>query len=141
MEVRSISFEDRALLIDAEPGLFDREIQANFVSEFLSDPRHHMVAAIERGIIIGFLSAVHYVHPDKPAELWINEVGVAPAHREKGVGKALIAAALSMGRELGCEEAWVLTDSENEPAKALYTSAGGTMTNEVMFSFPLRDRK
>ena len=26
--------------------------------------------------IVGFASAVHYVHPDKPPELWINEMGV-----------------------------------------------------------------
>jgi hypothetical protein len=27
--------------------------------------------------VVGFASAVHYVHPDKAPELWINEVGVA----------------------------------------------------------------
>lgn len=137
MEVRSISLEDESLLLEAEPGLFDDEIRPNLVSEFLRDPRHHLVAAIEQGAIIGFLSALHYVHPDKPAELWINEVSVAPAYRNKGVGKGLIAAALSIGRELGCRHAWVLAGSENEPAKALYASAGGTASDEVMFSFQL----
>ena len=141
MEVRSLSLEDESLLLEAEPGLFDDEIRPKLVTEFLRDPRHHLVAAIEQGAIIGFLSALHYVHPDKPAELWINEVGVVPTHRHKGVGKALITAALSIGRELGCRQAWVLTDSENEPAKALYASAGGTASHEVMFSFQLRGGK
>ncbi|MGA9191422.1 MAG: GNAT family N-acetyltransferase [Anaerolineales bacterium] len=137
MEVRPISLEDEALLLQTEPGLFDHEIQTNLASEFLRDPRHHMLAAVENGTVIGFLSAVDYIHPDKPAELWINEVGVLPTYRNKGVGKALIAAALSIGRELGCRQAWVLAGRENEPAKALYASAGGTASDEVMFSFQL----
>jgi aminoglycoside 6'-N-acetyltransferase I len=141
VKVRSLSLEDVSLVLETEPGLFDHGIQANLISEFLGDPRHHMVAAFERGSIIGFLSALHYVHPDKPAELWINEVSVAPAHRNKGVGKALIAEALSIGRELGCKEAWVLTGRKNEPAKALYASSGGTAAHAVMYSFELRDRK
>lgn len=141
MEIRSISLEDESLLLEVEPGLFDHEIQTSLASEFLSDPRHHMLAAIERGAIIGFLSAVHYVHPDKPPELWINEVGVALAHRNKGVGKALIASALSLGRGLGCKEAWVLAEGENEAAIALYASAGGAAKDALIFSFALRDRK
>jgi ribosomal protein S18 acetylase RimI-like enzyme len=94
------------------------------------------LAAIGNGTIIGFPSAVDYIHPDKPAELWINEVSVAPTYRNKGVGKGLIAAALSIGHKLGCRHAWVLAGSENESAKALYASAGGTASDEVMFSFP-----
>jgi len=41
------------------------------------DPRHHLVVAVEH-VVVGFCSAVDYIQPDKPPELWINEVGVAP---------------------------------------------------------------
>jgi hypothetical protein len=40
-------------------------------------------------------------------------------------------------RELGCTEAWVLTDEANVAARALYQSAGGTETAHLMVSFPL----
>jgi GNAT superfamily N-acetyltransferase len=53
---------------------------------------------------------VHYVHPDKPAELWINEVGVAPSHQRQGVGQRLLGALFELGGSLGCREAWVLTE-------------------------------
>lgn len=63
--------------------------------------------------------------PDKPTELWINEVGVAPTHQRRGIGRSLVQALLEKGRVLGCVEAWVLTDEENTPARQLYGSAGG----------------
>ena len=90
--------------------------------------------------MIGFASGVHYIHPDKPnPELWINEVGVAPSHRDRRVGSALLKALLNLGREIGCKEAWVLTDRTNTPAMRLYRSSGGVerAPDQVMFSFRL----
>jgi GNAT superfamily N-acetyltransferase len=92
---------------------------------------------------VGFASAVHYVHPDKPApELWINEVGVASSQLRRGIARAILQRLLEHARDLGCTEAWVLTDRANQAAMALYQSAGGTASAaaEVMFSFPLEAR-
>jgi GNAT superfamily N-acetyltransferase len=92
---------------------------------FLADPRHHIAVAIDDGAVVGFASAVHYIHPDKPAELWINEVAVAPTHRKRGLAKRIVEQALAHGRGLGCKVAWVLTDTDNRAALALYAAAGG----------------
>jgi ribosomal protein S18 acetylase RimI-like enzyme len=70
-------------------------------------------------------SGVTYVHPDKPAELFINEVGVAPTHWRRGLGRGALGALLAHGRALGCATAWVLTDRDNTAAKALYARLGG----------------
>ena len=59
-----------------------------WTAEFLADSRHHLAVAVDEGRVVGMASAVHYVHPDKPPELWINEVGVAPTHRGLGIGRA-----------------------------------------------------
>jgi hypothetical protein len=61
----------------------------------IHDPRHHLAVAVEANVIVGFASEVHYVHPDKPPELWINEVGV-------------------VGHSLGCREPWVLTEESRQ---------------------------
>ncbi len=37
-------------------------------------------------------SGVDYIHPDKPRELWINEVGTASTHRGRGIGKKVVTA-------------------------------------------------
>ncbi len=80
---------DLSLLLNVPDDIFDNPVDENFAHEFLEDPRHHIVVALSDGAIIGFASAVHYIHPDKAPELFINEVGVSPAHQNKGVGKAV----------------------------------------------------
>ena len=82
-------------------------------------------------------SAVHYVHPDKRPQLWINEVGVAPSHQRRGLARAILERLKALGRELGCTEAWVLTDEDNAAARATYASAGGVESHGVvMVTFP-----
>ncbi len=120
-------------------GVFDHAVDPPLAAEFLNDPRHHLVVALEGGTVIGFVSAVHYVNPDKPAELWINEVAVAPAAQRGGVAAAMLAAMFALGRSLGCREAWVLTEGDNAPALGLYQQVGGTRSRgeTVLVSFAL----
>jgi aminoglycoside 6'-N-acetyltransferase I len=137
VEIHILRRGDEARLEAVAADVFDRGIDAKLTAEFLADPRHHLVVAIDGGVIVGFASAVDYVHPDKPTELWINEVGVAESHRGRGIGKRIMAAMLEVARQLGCREAWVLTDRANEPAMRLYAAAGGTAAprDQVMFTF------
>jgi ribosomal protein S18 acetylase RimI-like enzyme len=128
IEIRVLGGGDAGVLSRVAEGLFDRAINPALTEEFLNDARHHKVVAIESDVVVGFVSAVHYVHPDKPAELWINEVAVAPGHRRREVGKRMLAAMLTMGEKLGCREAWVLTDRANLAAMKLYESAAGAAT-------------
>ncbi len=111
----------------------------NSRAEFLADPRHHIVAAIDNNVMIGFASAVHYIHPDKPPELWINEVGVASSHQKQGIGKAIMKELLRLGNELGCNVAWVLTDRNNAAGNGLYKSVGGKLEdgNTVLYEFEI----
>src|SRR5215467_14587873 len=137
MEIRLLRGSDAAVLDRVAPGVFDDPLDPAATREFLDDPRHHIAVATDAGVVVGFVSAVHYAHPDKPApELWINEVSVAATHQGRGIGKALMAAVLDLARTLRCREAWVLTDRDNERAMRLYASAGGVATHDhVMFSF------
>ena len=129
---------DLAVLDNVAPGVFDNPLDPRLVAEFLGDARHHLAVAVDEGQVVGFASGVHYVHPDKPAELWINEVGVAPSHQGQGLGKAVVQTLLRHAKDLGCREAWVLTDQSNQIAMRLYASAGGKATSDhVMFTFNL----
>lgn len=137
--VRLLGADDIALVCEAGAGAFDHAPQESLTEEFLRDARHHLVGALDEGRLIGVVSAVHYVHPDKPTELWINEVSVAPEYQGRGVGRQMLDAMLAHGRSLGCVNAWVLTDRENAAAMALYRAAGGkeAATPAVMFEFEL----
>jgi aminoglycoside 6'-N-acetyltransferase I len=139
IEIKVLQKGDAALLARVVPGVFDHPLDAHLTAEFLADPRHHLAVAIEDGAVIAMASAVHYVHPDKSPELWINEVGVAASHRGRGLGSAVLSAVLQAGQAVGCVEAWMLTHRSNTPAMRLYSSAGGTEAPEdqVMFTFHL----
>jgi ribosomal protein S18 acetylase RimI-like enzyme len=141
MEIRLLGRGDAGVLARVAPEVFDNPIDARWTAEFLADARHHLAVALDDEVVVGMASAVHYVHPDKPPELWINEVGVAESHRRRGVGKRLLQALFVRGRELGCDEAWVLTDQSNTGARRLYASAGGHVPPEpaLLFAFRLRE--
>jgi ribosomal protein S18 acetylase RimI-like enzyme len=126
IDIRVLHRGDDSVLMNVAAEVFDKPIDQELTREFLEDPRHHIAVAIDDGLVVGFASGVHYIHPDKQPELWINEVGVAPTHRRRGIGKAVLRAILEVGRVHRCANAWVLTDRNNAAAMALYSSVGGT---------------
>ena len=143
MNIKLLGPSDHAVLADVAPDVFDGALRPAAIDEFLHDSRHHLVVAIDDGRVVGFASAVHYVHPDKTApELWINEIGVSPAYQGRGAGKAMLRKLLDHAGKLGCTEAWVLTNRSNRAAMRLYESAGGVTraNDEVMFNFELQAR-
>lgn len=69
-------------------------------------------------------------------------MGVSPAYQNKGIGKQLLDALFAHAKNLGCQEAWVLTSWDNTPARRLYKSRGGHEEPErpVYFTFDLKER-
>ena len=141
LTIKVLSKTDLHLLLNAADDVFDNAVNEKYASEFLADPRHHIVAAMDDNVLIGFASAVHYIHPDKPPELWINEVGVAPSHQNLGIGKAIMKEMLRLGWELGCKNAWLTTEKENIAANRLYKSAGGMIDagDTILYEFDTKD--
>jgi aminoglycoside 6'-N-acetyltransferase I len=140
IEIKPLGPADAHLLNNVAGDVFDDPIVDAAVREFLGDPRHRLVVALDRDLIVGFVSAVIYLHPDKAApELWINEFGVASTHQRQGIGRALLQGMLDIARQSGCTEARVLTERDNLPAMAMYTSSGGieSSPDPVMFTFKL----
>ena len=141
IDIKILGRGDADVLSNVAPGVFDDPIDRRMTDMFLRDPRHHIAVAVDEGLVVGFVSAVHYVHPDKPRpELWINEVAVAPTHQRRGLGKDLLRCVLEAGRRHGCVEAWVLTDRANAPAIRLYSSVGGADSDHVMLTFRLETK-
>jgi ribosomal protein S18 acetylase RimI-like enzyme len=142
INVKLLQPEDSDVFENVSADVFDNRVSKPLIREFLSDPRHHIAVALQDNLVVGMASAVHYVHPDKPAQLFVNEVSVSQSHQEQGVGSKLLSLLLSRGRELGCTEAWVATEPENTAARALYAKAGGqeAPTPFIMYTFPLQER-
>jgi GNAT superfamily N-acetyltransferase len=141
IEFRILRNGEEAVLTNVAPDVFDDPMYPQASKEFLADPRHHLVVALDNGQVIGFTSAVTYVHPDKERpELWINEVGVAPTHQRRGVARGMLKVLLDLARDTGCAEAWVLTYRTNAAAMKLYESLGAQESEDdtVMFTFLLQ---
>jgi aminoglycoside 6'-N-acetyltransferase I len=135
--IRLLGPSDAAVLDHVAEGVFDNPVHPRWAAEFFADPRHHLAVALDGDLVVGMASAVHYVHPDKPPELWVNEVGVAPAYRNRGIGRALLQALFQRGKELGCREAWLGTEADNAAARRMYRAAGGEEAPMVVYSFRL----
>lgn len=137
--LRVLGHGDAAVLHDVAPGVFDNPVDPRLTAEFLADPRHHLVVALDGTLVVGFASGVHYVHPDKPPELFVNEVGVAPAYQRRGIGRLVLRALLERARALGCTEAWLGTEVSNTAARALYAALGGEEDSEpfLLYTFTL----
>jgi aminoglycoside 6'-N-acetyltransferase I len=140
IEILLLGSSDVAVLDRVAPEVFDHPVRREWCAELLADPRHLLVVARGDGVVVGMASGVHYLHPDKAPQLFVNEVGVAETHRGQGVARRMLQRLVERATELGCTEAWVLTDADNAAANRLYAAAGGTVPPEpcVMYTIPIR---
>lgn len=123
--IRLLGGDDLELLANAGDDVFDFPVRRDLAEAFLAEPHSLIAVALENGRIVGMASAFTYLHPDKPLQLFINEVGVAEHCRRRGLGRALVERLLEAAGDLGVAEAWVATEEDNEPARALYSALGG----------------
>jgi [ribosomal protein S18]-alanine N-acetyltransferase len=102
----------------------------------LADPRSLMLVAVDGERPVGLVVAHELPrrHGDR-SKLFVYEVDVAESHRRRGIGKALLARLAELARERGIRIGFVLTDEDNAPANALYRSAGGMSSKDVMWEF------
>jgi aminoglycoside 6'-N-acetyltransferase I len=120
-ELRHVRPGDEALFDRVAPDVFDHPVERTQLAHYLATPGHHLIVAIVEGQIVGQIAAVVHYHPDgRPTELYVDEVGVSPAFQRQGIARRLLDAMLALGRELGCREAWVGTEPDNDAARALY---------------------
>lgn len=122
IEFRRLSADNASVLNNIAPEVFDYPISPQSLEEFLGDPRHVMFVALDGPQVVGMASGVEYFHPDKPPQFWINEVGVAATHRNRGIGRSLVGTIVQHARDLGCSYAWLGTESDNTPAQKCFGS-------------------
>ena len=120
VEIRPVTSASLELLGNVADEVFDEPVDPVRVARYAAAPGHFMLVALEGEQVIGQIAAVIHYHPDKPTELYIDELGVTPSSQRQGIGRSLLQAMLKIGREQGCEEVWVGTEPDNFPANRLY---------------------
>ncbi len=137
IEFRRVTQADAGLFGRIAADVFDEPIRPDRLAAYLAEPGHHMIVALQDGEIVAQAAAAIHRHPDKATELYIDEVGVTPALQRQGIARKLLDELFALGRELGCEEAWVGTEVENVAAKRLYESRGAAGEAFVMYLYDL----
>jgi ribosomal protein S18 acetylase RimI-like enzyme len=112
-------------LVAAASHLFDGPARPDATARFLTENGHHLLIAYEGERAIGFVSGVEVTHPDKGTEMFLYELAVDEPFRRRGVGRALVERLAALAREAGCYGMWVITDHDNDAARATYEGSGG----------------
>ncbi len=130
MEIRRLSREDARLAFDALCAIAwcDRPDVPRppqyLIARWLARSENVLCVALESGQPVGLCLAYVLDRPDGRPMLWVHEIEVLAAHRRCGVGRLLLAAIERVERETGAAKAWVITESNNRAARALYGSCG-----------------
>ncbi|MFF4580233.1 GNAT family N-acetyltransferase [Streptomyces sp. NPDC001389] len=80
--------------------------------------------ALDGGALCGF-AAVRYASWNR--RLIVEDIEVAPAHRGRGIGRALMDLAAGFARERGAAHLWLEVSSVNAPAVHAYRRMGFTL--------------
>jgi ribosomal protein S18 acetylase RimI-like enzyme len=131
MEIERLEAGDEAVVL-AAPELFDAPPRLAWTERFLTAAGHHLLVARSGGTVVGFVSGVETTHPDKGTEMFLYELSVAAAHRNQGVGRALVQALAELARDRGCYGMWVGTEPDNDAALATYRAAGADEPEQFM---------
>jgi len=104
----------------------DPALQARGLRAILLDPAvGQLLVAREGGAVVGMVSLLWSVSTALGGPVaWLEDLVVAEDRRGQGLGGALLAAAVALGRERGLLRITLLTDGDNARAQALYAAQG-----------------
>lgn len=136
VEIRRIGPGDAAILNRVAEDVFDDDIDPAKLAAYLATPGHMMVLAVADGLVVGQARGMVQRHPDKPTELYIDNLGVTPDRQREKIATRLLDELTAWGLENGCEGAWVATETDNAPARALYALRGASPDTFVVYFYP-----
>ncbi|MEO0441715.1 MAG: GNAT family N-acetyltransferase [Pseudomonadota bacterium] len=113
--------------------LFDETVKPHLLAEFLAEPTHWLVVAVLDGMVIGKSTAIVHKRPDKPDELYLDEIDVIPEYRRRGIAKKILDHMLKLADERDCEECWLGTEKDNIAARKLYESNGAKAEEIILY--------
>ena len=110
------------------------------LAEFLANPAHHLVLAIEEDKVVGSLYGYALQHPYRSEpQFFLYGIDIRSEYRNQHIGSALVDEFIAQARQARAFEVWVLTSESNKAAMAMYAHSGlrRSSTDDVMLSLPL----
>lgn len=134
-QIARVGTADAGRLARVAADVFDDVLDPARLAAYLAEPGHLMVVAMTDGEVVGQARGMVHRHPDLPTELYIDNLGVTPARQREGIATRMLDELMAWGRELGCEAAWVGTETDNGPARMLYAARGAEAEAFVMYFY------
>lgn len=128
---------DAPLLANVAEDVFDEPVDPSRLANYLATSGHLMVLAVDGDLVVGQCVGVIHCHPDKVTELYVDEVGTATANLRQGIATTMLTELFAWARELGCVEAWLGTEIDNDAANALYRRFDGQEDTIKYYEFKL----
>lgn len=122
IEIIQLDEGNMDILNNYDEDIFDEKIDTLRLAALLKEQNSILLVAVNEGTVIGQVLAVIHRHPDKPTELYIDDLGVSEKFQRHGIATRMLEKLFIIGVERGCEEVWVATEPENEPAIKFYDS-------------------
>ena len=114
---------ERASLLDRiAKGVFNAVPVPTLRDAYLASLASIMVVALDGDLVVGQVKAAIHLHPDKLADLYVDEVGVAATHQRRGIARRMLGEVEQWARERGCADVWLAAEVDNEAARSLYDS-------------------
>ncbi len=135
IEFHLVDEDNRDLLGNIDKGVFEAPVREDFLDACLANPHQFLIVAVAEGKVVG--KAISYVFhfPDKPSEIYIEEIDVAKKWRRQGVATGLMNAVAQEGRRRGIAEYWLVTEKDNDGARALYERTAHKKQKSVWYEF------
>jgi ribosomal protein S18 acetylase RimI-like enzyme len=137
VEVKHLTLGDESILERVAADVFDEAINPKLLTAYLAEANHHMIVAVKNGEVVGQIRAMIHKHPDRPDELYIDNLGVTPSSQRQGIATKLLNAMLELGKNAGCEDAWLATEQDNTQAKGFYETYGIKPETMAFYLFKL----
>ena len=92
---------------------------------FVDDPSSFAIGAYSDDEPVGLAWGIQMRSPLGRLTTYLHQLDVLVAWRRRGIGTALVTAAMELGRSQGSTRFWLSTGGHNEIAQSLYESLGG----------------
>lgn len=114
--IKSCSFMDGFSYNDAEQKI-------DGLIEHISNGTAWVLGVFDRDVLVGFLWA--YKHPFREeVRVYVNEIHVDKAYRDRGIGKQLLYAVENIAKERGYGALYIHAEGNNAGAIRLYQNEG-----------------
>ncbi len=112
---------------------------AEEIDAIVRNPRSCLLAAEEKGELVGYLAAYGRTAP-RVAHVVTVAVGILQSHTGRGIGGRLFASLEDWARENGVHRIDLTVMTDNEPALKLYTRLGFSLEGRKRDSMRFGDR-